>query len=562
MLDQNPPTQASLINWRTLQPRSPSEPLAEVIWRSRQIVDSNFFDFNYEKNIHNPFLFKDMEKAVIRIQTAINNKENIIIAGDYDLDGISGTAVLLDLFRHIGYPVHYKLPHRIHDGYGLNARTIVQAKKEKISVIITVDNGISCLQEIVLAKSLGIDVIITDHHTIPEQIPPAFAILHPKIIQETYPDHELTGSGVAYKLACALALKLLPASEASAFCKWALDLATLGTIADMGPLLGENRQIVHFGLQVLAKQRRPGLKALLAIAGHNDPNCSAETVGFKLGPRLNAAGRMAEASLSLQLLLASDALEAERLALALEELNNQRKLVAENAFNLAETLVQKTDTSGPVLVASSDQFHPGVIGLVAGKLAEKYQRPVAILEQREDVIVGSMRSIPEINLMEIIDELKPLLLRSGGHAQAAGFSLAPEQKMQFMEALAEFCSYYLPLPPRELLLDTEIYPSDVTLETYTSLEKFEPFGIGNSKPLFLIKSVKPTMVQPLGKDGKHWKVQFSHSLSGQIITAIAFNTNQQAFQGELDLAVRMNVNRWNNTSTVQLIIEHIKSALD
>lgn len=557
-MEQNPP----LTDWKLLQPRTSNEPLAEVLKKARNIQDPSFFHFNYEKGIHNPYLFKDMEKAVKRIVDAISNKEGIIIAGDYDLDGISGTAVLLDLFRHIGYPVHFKLPHRVKDGYGLNARTVVEAKKEKIKVIITVDNGISCLQEITLAQSLGIDVIITDHHTIPEALPPAFAILHPKVETENYPDRELTGSGVAYKLACALAIKLLPETEAIAFCKWALDLATLGTIADMGPLTGENRQIVHYGLQVLAKQRRPGIKGLLEIAGHNDTICSAETVGFKLGPRLNAAGRMAEASLSLQLLLATDSFTAQKLAFDLEALNTERKKVAEEAFNLADKLIQSQDPSGPVLVASSSQFHPGVIGLAASKIAEKYQRPVAILEEREDVIVGSMRSIPQIDLMEVLEEVKPFLLRSGGHAQAAGFSLARDQKGPFIQALTQFCSYYLPLPPRELVLDTEIFPEDITLETLATLDQFEPFGIANSKPLFLIRNLQPIQTQALGNERKHWKVQFKHTETGKTITAIAFNTSEQLFQHPIDAAVRLSSNRWNNSVTVQIVIEHTKPSVD
>lgn len=552
--------QFPLPHWRVLQPRTASEPLAEVLLRSRNITDPSFFLFSYEQGIHDPFLFRDMEKAVSRIMQAITNKEGIIIAGDYDLDGISGTAVLLDFFRHIGYPVHYKLPHRIHDGYGLNARTVVEAKKNKIGVIITVDNGISCLQEITLAQSLGIDAIITDHHTIPEAVPPAFAILHPKLEQETYPDHELTGSGVAYKFACALAQRLLPEKEAAAFCKWALDLATLGTIADMGPLLGENRQIVHFGLQVLAKQRRPGIKELLEIAGHTDIQCSAETVGFKLGPRLNAAGRMAEASLSLQLLLSTDPKEAKRLAQELEELNNQRKQAAETTFIMADHLIRQQDIAGPVLVASSEHFHPGVIGLAAGKIAEKYQRPVAILEQREDVIVGSMRSIPQVDLMDVIDAVRPFLLRSGGHAQAAGFSLSIDQKASFLQALSDFCSNYLPLPPRELLLDTELFPSDLTLETHSSLEKFEPFGIANSKPLFLLQSLRPQKVSPLGSGGKHWKVEFTHGFTGDSLTAVGFNMPESTFQSPIDAAVRLNINHWNGTSKVQVVIEQTRKA--
>ncbi len=555
-MDQNLP----LVHWRILQPRSVTEPLAEVLQKARNIKDPSFFRFSYEQGIHDPYLFLDMEKAVDRIVKAIDNKEGIIVAGDYDLDGISGTAVLLDFFRHIGYPVHFKLPHRVKDGYGLSAKTVVEAKKEKIGIIITVDNGISCFQEITLAQSLGVDVIITDHHTIPEKIPPAFAILHPKIETETYPDRELTGSGVAYKLACALAKRLLTENDAIAFSKWALDLATLGTIADMGSLVGENRQIVYYGLQVLSKQRRPGIRGLLEIAGHNDPFCTAETVGFKLGPRLNAAGRMAEASLSLQLLLAIDPIQAQSLVIALEELNTERKKVAESAFLLADNLVQKQDTAGPILVACSDSFHPGVIGLAASKLAEKYQRPVAILEQREDVIVGSMRSIPQVDLMEVIEEMRPYLLRAGGHAQAAGFSLALDQKDAFIKAINEFCSYYLPLPPRELLLDTEIFPQDITLETHSSLDKFEPFGIGNAKPLFLLRNLQPLKVQPLGTEKKHWKVQFQHNESGQMVTAIAFNTDQNSFRAPIDAAVRMNTNRWNDNVSVQLIIETTRPA--
>ncbi len=543
-------------DWNLLQKRAPQDQLIGVLLSSRNISAADFFHFDYNKGLHDAFLFNDMEKATARIVQAIANKEGILIAGDYDLDGISGTALLLDFFRIIRAPALYKLPHRIHDGYGLNTKTIIDAHKNKIKVIITVDNGISCYQEIALAQSLGIDVIITDHHTIPEKIPPAFAILHPKIKTEVYPDKELTGSGVAYKFACALAQKFLSAEEAEKFKKHALDLATLGTIADMGRLIGENRQLVHFGLQVISLRRRPGLKKLLAISGVKDIACTTETVGFRLGPRLNASGRMARADLSVQLLLSENEVEAEQCALEIEALNKSRQLITEEIFIKAESLIGK-NTEASVLVAQSRDFHSGVIGLVAGKLTEKYQRPVAMLELRDDVVVGSMRSIPQINLMEALGDLKTFFIKFGGHAQAAGFSVAPENIGGFVKALNERFNSYLPLPPPQLQLDTNLFPQDINLATCDAIEKLQPFGIGNNKPLFMMENINILKTEPLGSSGKHWKISAQDS-SLSPFQAIAFDYSPGTFHGVQDLAVRLNLNIWNNRRSPQVIVEHVR----
>ncbi|MBI4835695.1 MAG: single-stranded-DNA-specific exonuclease RecJ [Candidatus Abawacabacteria bacterium] len=549
-------TPALFQHWEIRQKRTPYQALDQVLLSSRNIQDSSFFSLNYSQGIYDPFLFRHMGKAVDRIVQAIKGNEGVLIAGDYDLDGISGTSLLLDFFRYIRFPAQFKLPHRVEDGYGLHTKTIIEAHKAHIKVIITVDNGISCQQEVALAQSLGIDVIITDHHTIPEKIPPAYAILHPKIAEETYPDKELTGSGVAYKLTCALAKKLLPEAEAENYCKWSLDLATLGTIADMGLLVGENRHIVHFGLQVLSKQRRPGIKKLLVFAGHQDANCNADVVGFKLGPRLNAAGRMERADLSVQLLMSSNEQEAEQLAAHLEKLNNERKNEAEKAFLLADQSI--ADKSKSVLIAQSNLFHPGVIGLAASKLVERYQRPVLILELREDVAIGSMRSIPGIDLMPILYELKPFFIKFGGHAQAAGFSVTKEQLAGFIVAMETLFDRHLPLPPPTLMLDTELYASDITLEACNQLEKFEPFGIGNTKPLFFMESAILKNVMPLGSSGKHWKLQLMDQRVQQGFQAVIFNTMEAQFKPEMNLAVRLNMNIWNNQKSPQIIIEHIQ----
>ncbi len=539
--------------WEIKKRRQPDENLTDVLQASKNITDPGFFSLSYEQGIYDPFLFQNMEKAVGRIQLAIERKENILIAGDYDLDGISGTALLLDFFRYIRYPVSFKLPHRVHDGYGLNSKTIIEAHKAKIKVIITVDNGISCYQEIALAQSLGIDVIITDHHTIPEKVPAAYAILHPKISDETYPDKELTGSGVAYKFVTGLARKILPQIEAESFCKWSLDLATLGTIADMGPLLGENRNIVHFGLQVLAKQKRPGLKKLLEIAGHKDGIFNADIVGFKLGPRLNAAGRMESADLSVHLLLSSSESEAEALALHIERLNADRKTQAEKSFLMAESSI--TDTNKSILIAQSDQFHPGVIGLAASKLVEKYQRPVLILELREEVAIGSMRSIPGIDLMSVLNQLKPMFIKYGGHAQAAGFAVNKNDIPVFIDALENLFNEFLPLPPPTLSLDTELYATDITLETCNKIDIFEPFGIANNKPLFFMGDIVMQQLLPLGSSGQHWKLTLEDTRTSRIFQAVTFNRPKEKFNQRMNLAVRLGVNVWNNQKTPQVIIE-------
>lgn len=548
-----------LYQWEVRRTRLPSESLADVLLASRNIADDSFFTLSYEQGLHDPFLFQQMQRAVDRVVLAIERKEEILIAGDYDLDGISGTALLLDFFRQIQFPAHFKLPHRVEDGYGLHAKTIIAAHKAHTKVIITVDNGISCFAEVALAQSMGIDVIITDHHNIPEKIPPAYAILHPKIAEESYPDKELTGSGVAYKFVCALAKRLLPAHQVESYCKWALDLATLGTIADMGVLLGENRQLVHFGLQVLSKQRRPGIRKMLTLAGHKDVKCNADVVGFKLGPRLNASGRMDRADLSIQLLLSANEFEAENIANQIETLNSERKIAAEKAFLLADQLLIDPDKKS-VLTAQSDQFHPGVIGLAASKVVEKYQRPVLILELREDIAVGSMRSIPGIDLMSVLNQLKPFFIKFGGHAQAAGFSIAKEQIATFIVAMENLFDQFLPMPVPTLLLDTDLYASDISLETCTTLEKFEPFGIGNPKPLFLMEGIEIEQVTELGTSGKHWKLSLRDPRVQKSFQAVAFNMSKNQFKHEMNLAVRLGVNVWNNQSSPQVIIEHTEES--
>ncbi|MFA6917723.1 MAG: single-stranded-DNA-specific exonuclease RecJ, partial [Candidatus Gracilibacteria bacterium] len=389
-------------------------------------------DINDGMIFHDPFLLEDMEKAVARIKKAIEKQDRIIVFGDYDVDGISGAAIMIITLKKLGANVSYRLPHRVNDGYGLSEKFIDEFIEKQINLVITVDCGISCVREIQKAKDHNIDVIITDHHAVPEHLPNAVAILHPRLPNSKYPFKELTGAGMALKLAQAL----LGPSNDNEFFEELIALASLGTVADLGILQGENRLIVKKGLKNLLNTKSGGLKKLVELAELKDQNMiDAYTISFRIAPRINAAGRIGDPYLALSLLLQDEgSKKVHALGQKLEDLNVERQNKTEKATKEAEAFFTNQTELPYILVSEHKDWHVGILGLVAAKLVEKYNRPAIIMQDFGDTLVASARSPRFFNITEALAELKEYLVSFGGHAQAAGFSLKKENLEKFKEA--------------------------------------------------------------------------------------------------------------------------------
>ncbi|MBI4994633.1 single-stranded-DNA-specific exonuclease RecJ [Candidatus Peregrinibacteria bacterium] len=525
-------------------------------------TDSEIQNFLYPdpaRDFHNPFLMNDMAHAVARIGSAIEKSERIMIFGDYDVDGITASAILMRCLTKLGSNVSYRLPHRIEDGYGMREKFVREAKKLDVKLIITVDNGISGAGEIAAANELGIDTIVTDHHAIPEILPPAFAILHPKLPNSKYPFKDLTGAGVAFKLAEALfKTRLNDPEKAQQETEKLLDLACMGTIADVGELKGENRAIVKEGLKTLENTRWPGLSMLKKSAGVSG-KIDTHIVNFLLGPRLNAAGRMSHPSHALRLLL-HDKEHSELLAETLEKLNRKRQKLTEDLMEIADALAQ-SQKHDPAIIISHKDFHGGIIGLLASKLTEKYSRPAIVMEQRKEIFVGSCRSIPDINIFDVLSSAKDLFTHFGGHAAAAGFDLPKVKLDEFTRRIKAHVSSTLPATSYKLQatlnVDCELSHADVSQKTIELIKLFEPFGNGNPPPLFLCKNVFIRRHEKIGSDKKHLKI-LGEIKNGETIDCIGFKLGQFADKlndaNALDIVCELEENVWRGNKKLQLKI--------
>jgi single-stranded-DNA-specific exonuclease len=519
-----------------------------------------FFHPSVEHDFHDPFLMNDMKKAVERISGAIVRGERVMLFGDYDVDGITGTAILMRALTKLGAKVSYRLPHRIEDGYGMREKFIKEFKKLDVKLAITVDNGISCFNEIELANSLGIDVIITDHHTIPEKIPNAYAILHPKLPGSKYPFADLTGAGVALKFAQALYMeRITDEDERNEEIKKLLDLACMGTIGDIGPLLGENRYIVKEGLNVLENTRWPGLSRLKQSAGIKG-KLDSHDIGFLLSPRINAAGRIAHPKQALNLLL-HDAERGEVLANELEQLNRKRQDMTQELMVIADTEALK-QLKEPILIISDKSFHGGIIGLLAGKLAEKYFRPAIVMEERENVFIGSCRSIPGFNIVEILNGVKDLLPHYGGHAAAAGFDLPKENLKDFTKRVIKQVGKTISAKSIKpvIEIDCEISHNEITEKTIGVLDWFEPFGAANPTPRFVCRNIPLVDFGTVGANRKHLKIKTK--LNGVTVDCIGFGLGQffkkLANKKSLDVVCEIEKDNWNGNNKIQLKIVDFK----
>ena len=510
---------------------------------------------------HDPFLLPDMNKAVARLKQARKQGEKIVIYGDYDIDGLSATALLLDAFGKFGFEgVEAFIPNRFVEGYGMTMGAVDKVHDMGADLIVTVDTGSLCHAEIAYAASLGIDTVVTDHHNVAETPPPSVAAVNPKFPGHSYPFRDLCGAGVAFKLVQALQTELDGLSDG--YEKWLLDLVALGTVCDIVTLADENRANVYWGLEVLKKQQRPGLKALMAVAGVEPGQVNARHLGFGLGPRMNAAGRLETAQHALDMLVARDGLAALEASEKLEELNAKRRGIQDAIFEEACQQAEEL-ANDRVLVVSSDGWNHGVIGIVASKLVEKYKKPVFIIGERGEEATGSARSFGDFSAADAVRAADDIIIKGGGHGAAAGVTLATEKIGDFRRRVNEFYdSLQLANQERYLLprADVEIDDfSEIDEELVANLAKMEPFGNGNPEPVLKIARASVLSMRRMGADGQHVKLALRDK-NGKVLQMLAFNAPEEFFRepgDEVAAWFQPTINEWQGVRTVEGRLLHI-----
>lgn len=533
-----------------------------------------FLNPDYSQDVHDPYLFRDMKKAIKRIFEAIKKNELIVIHGDYDADGVCSAVILLTTLKSLGAQhLDVFLPDRELDGYGLNKNTVEIVAAAGAKLLISCDCGISNKDEVALAKKLGLDVIITDHHSVPEELPPADAIIHPKVPNETYPDKNLCGAGVAFKLAQALLKN--QKSRVDNQEKWLLDLVAIATVADMVPLIGESRTLTKYGLVVLNKTKRLGLQKLLEISGL-DKNSVLDSfnIGFQIAPRLNAAGRMKHANAALQLLTSTDLDEAKELARELNYNNQKRQKDTEKMVNEARAQIEETkQKNAAAIFVIKDNWPIGLVGLIASKLCNSFYKPVVVMTKKDGKINGSIRSIDEIDVMEKMVKLQNYFEKYGGHPQACGFLLKDTtQLVDFQNDLRQLVEKEIKNQPivQTLLIDAKVRLDQVDWKLYDLLQKFEPFGENNPTPRYLTTKVKIAACDAIGSTGKHLRLlvrqdsQLTHKLIGFSFgdeKIMSKNWCQILKPGdELDIVFEISINEWNGERELQRKIIDIRFA--
>ena len=529
-----------------------------------RVAREAFLRPDYAAVKHDPFLLPDMEKAVARLKQARQQGEKIVIYGDYDIDGLSATALLLDAFDKFGFEdVDAFIPNRFVEGYGMTMGAVDKVRDMGADLILTVDTGSLCHAEIEYASSLGIDTVVTDHHNVAETPPPSVAAVNPKFSGHTYPFRDLCGAGVAFKLVQALQTELegLP----DGYEKWLLDLVALGTVCDIVTLADENRANVYWGLEVLKKQQRPGLKALMVVAGVEPEQVNARHLGFGLGPRMNAAGRLETAQHALDMLAAHDGLAALEASEKLEELNVKRRSIQDAIFEEACMQAEKL-ANDRVLVVSSDGWNHGVIGIVASKLVEKYKKPVFIIGERGEEATGSARSFGDFSAADAVRAADDIIIKGGGHGAAAGVTLETEKIDDFRRRVNEFYdSLQLTNQERYLLprADVEIGDfSEIDEDLVANLAKMEPFGNGNPEPVLKITKTSVLSMRRMGTDGQHVKLALRDK-NGKVLQMLAFNAPEEFFREPGDEVVawfQPTVNEWQGVRTVEGRLLHVSEA--
>ncbi|MBT6690777.1 single-stranded-DNA-specific exonuclease RecJ [Candidatus Parcubacteria bacterium] len=516
---------------------------------------------DYSQDIHDPFLFKDMTKACERIYQAIDKKELITVYGDYDADGVSAAVILKTGLENLGAKVEAYLPHREKEGYGLNKKAVEKLASNKTKLIITCDCGISNTEEVDLANEKGLDVIITDHHTVPDNLPKAMAIIHPQVY-DSYPFKFLAGGAVAFKLVQGLIKhksSALSDKDKESHEKWLLDLVAISLVADMVPLIGENRTLLKYGLIVLKKTQRIGLQKLMEVANLSADKVDTRSIGFSIAPRINAAGRMDHANLAFYLLTEPDADKAQELAVELNQSNIDRQKVTEKIVRQADA--QEVSDKESLLFFYQSDWAAGLTGLVASRLVRKHARPCIVMTDSESGdVVGSGRSIPAFNIVESLQANADLLLRFGGHPQACGFSISKDNKDKFISNMQKRANEQLHGVEFLTKLEIEIVINfkDISWEIVDLLDKFKPFGQGNAEPLFMSTDLLVTAARKVGNDAKHWKLELVKDNKKRDAIAFGLGNVDLEIGDKIDVVYNLSINQWNGNREIQLIIKDIK----
>lgn len=520
-----------------------------------------FLSPSYDQ-LHEPYLMLGMREAVARLKHAIQTNEPVLIYGDYDVDGTTGTAILLRALKLLGAKTGFHIPHRFTEGYGIQQPALERAFAEGYKLVVSVDCGIRAHEPLYWARDKGLDVIITDHHLPDEDegAPPAFAVLNPNQEGCEYPDKHLAGVGVAFKLVHALFREYGREAQVAAFMK----VVAIGTVADVAKLVGENRTIVSIGLKDLARSANPGLKALMDVAGCGDgKGMTAYDLGFRLGPRINAAGRMDAARAVVELFDTRDYLEARRLAEHLDARNEERKTVQQQIIDLA--LAELGDsTEAKVAVIQGAGWHRGVIGIAASKIAERINRPCVVFSIDGDVAHGSGRSIEAYHLLNGLTACADLFEKFGGHSHAAGITIRPERIAEFRRRLNEHAAACLTEEDLEhsVTIDMELPAEQVTFQLARELQALEPFGAGNARPVFVTRNLR-CLSEPMTLKDKHLKLRLAGP-QNRPIEAVWWNCIETPGQtpelnGSIELAYSLDLNAWNHEYRVQLNVADLRS---
>ena len=507
-----------------------------------------------------PFQLAGMQATVDRLCFAIQHQEPIAIYGDYDVDGVTATALLVQALGALGANVRGYIPNRFDEGYGLNKEALDTLKADGVKLVLTVDCGIRSPDEALHAQAIGLDLIISDHHH-PDgtNLPPAFAVINPKQHGDAYPDKDLAGVGIAYKIAEAL----VTARQTGFQIEELLDLVALGTVADLAPLVGENRVLVRRGLRQIRETKRQGLFSLARVADLKLDKCTAGNIGFVLGPRLNASGRLESALASFELLTTTDFMRAGQLAMQLDTQNRQRQAITRAMQEQAEAIAMREDPEAFLLFAAHEEFNPGVVGLAASRLTEVYYRPAIVAAKNAEETRGSCRSIPEFHITDALDQCKDLLVRHGGHAAAAGFTVKNHNLPELVTRLKQIARDQL--GGRDLrqtmMADMEVPLSELNFDVLKHLMFLEPTGYGNPEAVFVSRNIRVKAARTVGSEGKHLKLTLEDE-RGAAVDAIGFRLGhlKPDLPPHIDALYRFEVNEFNGRRTLQLNLKDVKPA--
>ncbi|MBQ3053398.1 MAG: single-stranded-DNA-specific exonuclease RecJ [Clostridia bacterium] len=536
-------------------------PVLSAVCRLRGIADKKTFDNFIEKSplsLHSPFLMKDMDKAVERIRIAIQHKEQITVYGDYDVDGITSVLVLVSYIRSQGGIADYYIPDRADEGYGVNIGALCSLYEGGSSLVITVDTGITACKEIEAAKEMGMDVIVTDHHSCKEEIPDCVAVVNPTRPDCPYPFKSLAGVGVVFKLICGL--ENGDSKKVLDFCG---DLVALGTVADVVDLRDENRVIVSYGIEKMNNTSNIGLSALISAIGLKDKPITVPAISFNIAPKINAAGRIGDAGMSVSLLLSSSPLEANELASQLIDENVHRQELEKQIYQDVINKINKNPSfaTKPVLVVWGEGWHGGVIGIVSSKITEKYSKPCILITLDEGIGKGSGRSVEGFNLVEAMNSCPEIFIKYGGHALAAGLTIYEENLKKLDTAINKYAEKYIPKEGKKpvLMIDCPLNVQDISIETTQDIQLLSPFGPSNSQPVFSAENCVVTGIKQL-TEGKH--IRLFLKKEGVEFDAIGFGMGEDfsyITNGDIiDVAGNLSLNEWNGNKTVQFVLKDIR----